>query len=141
MRGRHIDPSDMDSPARASFPEVGHSSVDAVNTDEDQEILKEQLLEQAKKKRYDQEQTGEYDNCANLQPTTAPNLQVGIRIDMIFNYGTDDGSGEELLQWIQGVVTFFSDGKNIAKELRGFYGLDFVSALWGANLLRNESSS
>ena len=89
--------------ARAVLSVIGYLSTDVVKADEDHEILKEQLIERAMENRIEQEQTGEYDNYANLQPLTAPDL----RVDMLLNYRTDDCCGKVILQWSQGIVNIF----------------------------------
>ena len=59
--------------------------------------LKSRLETNASNRREEQVITEEQDNFQNLQPSTAPALVVGMRIDMLLNYNDDYGSEE--LNW------------------------------------------
>ena len=55
-----------------------------------------------------------------MQPTTTPEYQVGIRIDMLFNYGNDNDINH-ILMWSQVTIQLVFNGSNIPKEGSRFH--------------------
>ena len=140
MQGTTFEWPEIELPKRKSLPIVGTLAPNVVACNARQRARKEELTNQAIERRQQQELSGDTDNFANLQPATAPDPQVGMRIDMLFNYA-DDNDDSDILMWSQGTIQLVSNGSNIPKEGGGFHKKGDVKVLWDANADRNEEES
>jgi len=140
MQRTTLEWPEIELPERKSLPVVGTLTPNVVAYDARQRARKEELTNQAIERRQQQELSGDTDNFANLQPATAPEPQVGMRIDMLFNYA-DDNDDSDILMWSQGTIQLVSNGSNIPKEGGGFHKKGDVKVLWDANADRNEEES
>ena len=102
----------------------------------------------ARAKKVAREATGIGDPCAEKQSTSPPEVDaalVGVRLEYLFDYLLEDGSGSEP-RWSSGVVTQISDGKNLARPSHDRYlGLlkpgEGVEIDWDADASRGEPGS
>ena len=63
------------------------------------------------------------DVYSRSQPSTMPKIDkslIGKRLEILYKY-EEPHTGEEVLEWNQGVVTLVSDGTNLQKSARSFY--------------------
>jgi len=98
------------------------------------------MMNRIDNERTDRIENGEIDLYSNRQAATAPELKIGMYIDMLCNYSNDTDKSE-LLIWYQGVIQQVSNGVNIAKEGGGYHKKGDISVLWDANADRNELAS
>ena len=98
------------------------------------------MINQVPNKQVEQIETGEIDVIANLQAPTAPELRIGMRVDVLCNYvyNVDES---EVLMWSQGLIQQISDGTKIEKNGGGTHKKGGVLVLWDANVEQNESAS
>ena len=85
MQGTTFEWPETTTPERKVLLVIGTMTPDVVACDARQRTMKEKLKVQAIDRRRQQELSGDADNFANLQSATAPEPQVGMRIDMLFN--------------------------------------------------------
>ena len=78
------------------------------------------------------------DNYASLQLATALEPQVGMRIDILSNYGNNNN---DIVIQSQGIIRLVSNGSNIPKEDGRFYKKGDSMVLLNANADRNEDES
>ena len=140
MQGTLFDWPELELPERKVLPIVGTLTADVVKYDSRQRLMKEEMTNQALERRMQQELSGDTDNFANLQPATAPEPSIGMRIDMLFNYA-DDENDSDVLMWSQGVAQIASNGSNVQKEGGGYHKKGDVVVLWDACADRNEEAS
>ena len=64
-----------------------------------------------------------------MQSPIVPILKVGLRIDMLSNYGNNEND-EDILMRSQGVIKLVSDGKNMPKKSGGFHRKRDCIVIW-----------
>ena len=74
IRGHSINLSNLNLPTQRSLLALSHLLANVVKANTDEVIFKDQLIEKAKEKRYEQEQIGKVDNFANSQLATTLDL-------------------------------------------------------------------
>ena len=82
--------------------------------------MKEELTNQSIEKKRQEQLSRTRDNFSNLQPATAPDPRIGLRIDMLCNYADEDDESD-LLMWSQGATQSMSNGTNLPKDGGGFH--------------------
>ena len=140
MSGRQTHKLQIIIPTRKNPPIIATLSTDVIDIDNRYEDLKEELEQKADIRRWDQELSVVCDNFANLQSLISPEIKVGLRIDVLFNY-CDNEIYNDILIWSQGEINLVSNGTNISKEGGGFHKKRNCLVLWDANVERGELST
>ena len=85
MQGTTLEWPDIELQGRKELPIVGTITPDFIAFDTNMQSMKEELTNQAIEKRRQEQLNGARDNYSNLQPATAPDPRIGMRIDVLCN--------------------------------------------------------
>ena len=120
MTGRQSNKPEIIVPQRKHLTIIVTFKKDIITIDSNHVTLMNQLEERADARRNNQETSGESDEFSNFQSPIAPELKVGLRIYMLFNYGDND-QDYDIEMWSQGEIKIASNGAKLPKESGGFH--------------------
>ena len=129
MSGRKINKPKIIIPHRKNLPIIGTLTKDVITIDSNHVALKNEIEERADARRNNQEISGECDKFYNLQSLITPELKVGLRIDMIFNY-CDNEQDNDVKMRSQGEIKIISNVTKLPKESSGFPTKAYCLVSW-----------
>ena len=129
---------------RKSFPQLGELTADIrVRVEEDNDLMNDiELKWNETRQRLINE--GTRDEMKLLQPSYAPDLNLGMKSQCAFRCTDEDAHGDEIIEWYAGIITIFSDGnnsRNPGKGPRHFINGSATEVQWDADVSKGEEIS
>ena len=130
-------------PSRRPLPSLGIQTVDVRAKNEEDTTLSSEMENQCNEERLRLINEGLRDEIRLRQPSYAPHLKVGMKLQHAFRC-TDEDESNKIIEWCTGQVTKVSNGsnlKNIRNGPRHFRKGGAVEVQWDADAAKSQDVS